>query len=107
MATEQACRMLKTYRKKLNASKEVVDLDDLEDEVCGLLKTIRERKDRALLEQTQGAGASDRDRRGKVKAATESDVDHLTKLMERVNMVDSSPTSPLVSKGQEVLASEA
>ncbi|KAK5241353.1 hypothetical protein LTR40_013265, partial [Exophiala xenobiotica] len=45
MATEQATRMLKTYRKKLALNKDTVDLDDLEDEVTALLKIVRERKE--------------------------------------------------------------
>ena len=75
MATEQASRMLKTYRRKLNGSKEMVDLDDLEDEITVMLKVIQERKDR-----TQQGNEIPK-RRLKAKAATENDVDQMTVLM--------------------------
>lgn len=81
MATEQACRMLKTYRRKLNGSKEPVDLDDLEDEITVMLKLIRERKDRTLL----GEGGR---RRLKAKAATESDMDQLAVLMGKTKVTE-------------------
>lgn len=47
MATEQACRMLKTYRKKLQASRGELDLDDVEADLEAVLKTIRQKKARA------------------------------------------------------------
>lgn len=81
MATEQACRMLRTYRRKLNNSKESVDLDDLEDEITIMLKVIQERKDRTPV----GEGPR---RRLKAKAATESDMDQLAVLMGKVNVAE-------------------
>jgi len=78
MATEQACRMLRTYRKKLLASREKVDLDELEEEAVAVLNVIRERKDRTL-----ALG-----RRGK------DDVDQLAVLLERTGMKDATPPGP-------------
>jgi WD40 repeat protein len=46
MATDQATRMLRTYKKKLVSNREAVDLDDLQVELEGLLKVIRTREDR-------------------------------------------------------------
>ncbi|KIW99767.1 uncharacterized protein Z518_10695 [Rhinocladiella mackenziei CBS 650.93] len=109
MATEQACRMLRTYKKKLTQSKEAVDLDDLEDEVDGLLKIIRERKDRTHQGQSrtqhQETGAADR--RAKANAVTASEVNQLAVLLERSNMADSPTTSTTTAKCQEVLSSKA
>ncbi|OCT44296.1 WD domain, G-beta repeat containing protein [Cladophialophora carrionii] len=89
MATDQAARMLKIYKKKLVNSKESVDLNDLEYQVSGLLKTIRERKDRTILLQKREAEAAGQ--KEPVKAATPSDVDQLSILLAGSTMVD-SPT---------------
>lgn len=94
MATEQVGRMLRMYRKKLVHSRETVDLDDLEDEVSGLLKTIQERKNRtqAILLPTskhERQGVQEPNRRGNAKAATESEVDQLATLLGKSNMADS------------------
>lgn len=96
MATEQACRMLKTYRRKLNNSKESVDLDDLEDEVTIMLKVIQERKDRT----PSGEGTR---RRLKAKAATESDMDQLAVLMGKVNMAEANVNIKM-NTGKDVTA---
>ena len=94
MATEQATRMLKTYRKKLSNSKDAVELDDLEAEVCGLLKVIRERKDRTRRHtQTHATEEGTYERLKKAKAATETEVDQLAVLLGRANMVESSKAS--------------
>jgi WD40 repeat protein len=95
MATEQACRMLKTYRRKLNSSKEPVDLDDLEDEVTIMLKVVRERKDRTPV--SEGSR-----RRLKAKAATESDMDQLAVLMGKVNVTE--PINIEMNSGKDVTA---
>ncbi|KAL2437190.1 hypothetical protein ABEF95_016737 [Exophiala dermatitidis] len=109
MATEQACRMLKVYRKKLaQSAREPVDLDldDLEDQVCGLLKIIQERKNRtrpqpaakqALSPIENEAGQQvelqKSHRRGKAKAATEGEVDHLAVLLARTDLAGSCSLS--------------
>ncbi|KAK6384860.1 hypothetical protein LTS17_002423 [Exophiala oligosperma] len=115
MATEQAARMLKTYRKKLTLAKDKVDLDDLEDEVTALLKIIRERKasDRPPLPQSKPdlsnvVAVGGPGRRAQAKAATEGDVEQLTVLLERSNMADVPPSSMTLmkAKGQGISAEE-
>ena len=81
MATEQAARLLRIYKKKLINSKETVELDDIEYQVSGLLKTIRERKDRMA------------NRRGHVKVATEINVDQLAVLLEGSKIAESPITA--------------
>ena len=81
MATEQACRMLRTYRKKLTGSKEDLYLEELEDELETIMKIVREKKETSS--QTKPGS-----RRAKAKAATENDVDELAILLERANMKD-------------------
>ncbi|KAK5317116.1 hypothetical protein LTR93_008891 [Exophiala xenobiotica] len=110
MATEQATRMLKTYRKKLALNKDTVDLDDLEDEVTALLKIVRERKESKQpplppMGQPHSSAASAPGRREQGKAATEGDVEQLAVLMERANMAD-TPTMLMKAKGQDIVASE-
>ncbi len=78
MATEQACQMLRTYRRKLAGSKEELNLDELEDELETIMEIVREKQERL----TQPAN----DRRAKAKAATENDTDELAILLERANM---------------------
>jgi WD40 repeat protein len=85
MATEQACRMLRTYRKKLMASKEELILDELQEELELMSKLVRQRKDKTASGQTPVV------RRIKAKAATENDVDELAVLLDRTNMADRSP----------------
>lgn len=105
MATDAACRMLKTYKRKLTQSKDAVDLDDLEDEVNGLLKTIQERREKLPKSTTPPErGNATGSRREKAKAATENDVDQLTVLLERANMADSSMA---VTSSKDVLLSTA
>jgi hypothetical protein len=91
MATDQAARMLKIYKKKLVNSKESVDLNEIEYQVSGLLKTIRERKDRTILAQQPVIEATKRPEN--VKAATESDVDQLAVLLEGSRMAESPTTT--------------
>ena len=95
VATDQAGRMLKIYKKKLVNSKEIANLDDLEHEVSDLLKTMRDRKDRMLLHQQEEAGPASR--KEPAKAATKSDVDQLAILMKGSTMAG-SPTTPVDSK---------
>ena len=80
MATEQACRMLKTYRRKLTSSRENLDLDELEEELELITKLVRERKGKRV--QTPNG------RRLKAKAATESDIDALADLLDKTGVVD-------------------
>ena len=84
MATEQACRMLRTYRKKLVASKEDLSLDELQGELETITKLVRERKDRPT-------GIRTPNRRSKSKTATENDLDELAILLDGTNMADKSP----------------
>ena len=87
MATDQATRMLKIYRKKLINSKETVELNEIEYQVVGLLKTIRERKDRTLsANQREGEVGN---RKEQAKAATEGDLDELAVLLEASNISES------------------
>jgi WD40 repeat protein len=96
MATDQAARMLKIYKKKLVSSKETVDLNDLEYQVSGLLKTIRERKDRTILAQKRELDAAGK--KEHVKAPRESDVEQLAALLAKSKMVD-SPTKVTEAEG--------
>lgn len=92
MATDQAVRMLKIFRKKLVNSREVVDLNELEHQVSGLMKTIGERKERtALAEQREVETVS---KKADVRAATESDVDQLALLLQGSRMIESPTTTP-------------
>lgn len=84
MATEQACRMLRTYRKKLMASKEDLSLDELQGELELITKLVRERKDRPNRIRTPDG------RRLKAKAATENDLDELAVLLDRTSMAHKS-----------------
>ncbi|EXJ55102.1 hypothetical protein A1O7_08027 [Cladophialophora yegresii CBS 114405] len=99
MATDQAARMLKIYKKKLVNSKESVDLNDLEYQVSGLLKTIRERKDRTIRLQKRETDAARQ--KEPVKAAAASDVDQLSVLLAGSSMVD-SPTRLTAAEGSAV-----
>ena len=98
MATEQACRMLRTYRKKLIDSREMVDLGELENEVSMTMKAILGRKEKPAGIQTL--------RSNKGKASTEADVDQLTILMERANMAEPEPTTLKHQKVEETIASK-
>ncbi|KIW12169.1 hypothetical protein PV08_09444 [Exophiala spinifera] len=116
MATEQATRMLKTYRKKLTlgSGRDKVDLDDLEDEVTALLKIIRERKATnqhpplppLKPDVSTGVDGPGPGRREQAKAATDGDVEQLAVLLERSNMADMSPSITLMkaTRGQDISA---
>ena len=93
MATEQACRMLRTYRKKLMASKEDLSLDEIQGELELITKLVRERKDRPSGTRTSNGRGS------KVKGATENDLDELAVLLTRTNMADMSPRQGVEVKG--------
>jgi hypothetical protein len=87
MATDQASRMLKIYRKKLFNSKEMVDLHEIESQVSGLLKTIREKKEKAKPAQVLVGSKQE-----PAKVVTESDVDQLAVLLEGSRMAESPTT---------------
>jgi hypothetical protein len=89
MATEQACRMLRTYRKKLMASKEDLGLDELEDELDLIMKLVRARKEKSAGTATQTPNG----RKVKATAATENELDDLVALLDRTNMAERSPQS--------------
>lgn len=88
MATEQASRMLKTYRKKLMAAKEEVDLVDLEGELEQLLKVINDKKVNGYGKTLNGTM-----RRSRNTAPTEGEMEELAVLLDRTNMADRSPTT--------------
>ncbi len=91
MATDQAARMLRIYKKKLINSKETVNLDSLECEVSDLFKTIKERKDKIVLDQQREVLPVIKKEQAKV--GTESDVDQLAVLLEGSRMTDSPTTT--------------
>jgi WD40 repeat protein len=70
MASEQVCRTLRAYRKKIKAASttEQLQLDEVEVELLATLRAVEERRD------------SNMNRRN--KAATENDLDNLATLME-------------------------
>ena len=80
VATEAACRMLRTYKKKLTVSKENVSLDELEDELEGMLRAVKEKRETSQISKNSIV------RRKMAKAATEGDVEELTAFMERTDM---------------------
>jgi len=96
MATDQASRMLKLYKKKLVHTKEMVDLDDLESELLDLLNSIRERKDKTNTQKPSEPGK----RREMAKAATEHDVDQLATLLEGSTI----ETPPITARADVKLA---
>lgn len=85
MATEQACRMLRTYRKKLMACKKELRLDELEDELELIMTLVRERKDRPPETCTPNG------RKVKATAATVDDLNELAVMLDRTNMAERSP----------------
>jgi len=85
--------MLRTYRKKLIASKEELGLDELEDELELLTKLVKERKEKGAASLTSNG------RRMKPKAATESDIEELAVLLDRAKMADWSPRRGVEVKG--------
>ena len=80
VATEAACRMLRTYRKRLTVSKENVSLDELEDELDGMLRAVKDKRERSQISKSSIG------RRKMAKAATEGDVEELAALMERTDI---------------------
>jgi hypothetical protein len=113
MATEQASRMLKTYRKKLVQARETVDLDDLEDEVHELLRIINDRKGKsrsvpplpqASKREEQDSAASPGRVNSKAAFGGEAEADQLAVLLERSNMADTAMTT---AKGTDMLATGA
>lgn len=90
MATEQATRMLKTYRKRLVAAKGDLSLEELETELEEVMKLVKEKK------SGNGAGPS-RTPRGTLRrmkskpAVAENDIDDLAVLLDRTNLAERSP----------------
>ena len=95
MATEQATRMLKVYRKKLSACKDELNLGELEFELVQMLKLVKEKRvpnDIASAEQSKTPRGSLRRMKSKpAVAAAEHDVDDLAALMDRTNLAERSP----------------
>jgi hypothetical protein len=99
MATEQATRMLKVYRKKLVASKEDLSFGELEGELEQLLKLVKEKKGQA--DGSASGGTAPKTPRGTLrrmkskqaiaKAGVDNDVDDLAALMDRTNLAERSP----------------
>ena len=90
MATEQATRMLKTYRKKLVAAKEDLSLEELETELEEVMKLVKEKK-------SGHTGSASKTPRGTLRrmkskrAVAENDVDDLAVLLDRTNLAERSP----------------
>lgn len=99
MATEQATRMLKVYRKKLVASKEDLSFGELEGELEQLLRLVKEKKGQA--DGPASGGTAPKTPRGTLrrmkskqaiaKAGVDNDVDDLAALMDRTNLAERSP----------------
>lgn len=90
MATEQATRMLKTYRKKLLAAKGDLSLEDLETELEEVMKLVKEKKSSVV----GGASKTPRGtlRRMKSKpAVADNDMEDLSVLLDRTNLSERSP----------------
>jgi WD40 repeat protein len=82
-ASQNLSRSLRGYRKKISAAaaeqaKEQLQLEEVETELLATLQSVREAK-RANAKKSAGPGSG---RRAKPKAATESDLESLAKLME-------------------------
>ncbi|KAJ9612917.1 hypothetical protein H2200_002858 [Cladophialophora chaetospira] len=89
MATDQATRMIKIYRKKLVNSKETVSLDSLEYEVLDLLKTIRATKDKTIEQRKAQSAISEEP----VISGVDGAVNQLAGLLEVSKLTDSPPSA--------------
>jgi hypothetical protein len=86
-ASQTLSRNLRSYRKKINATaaekaKEQLQLEEVETELLATLQSVREAKKANAKIRAGGSGGGSW-RRGKAKAATEPDLNSLTKLMEK------------------------
>lgn len=89
MATEQATRMLKTYRKKLATTKDDVDLEELEAELEVVMKLVKEKRSPP---QARSLNGTMRKTKGKALVQpTESEMDDLAVLLVRTNLAERSP----------------
>jgi hypothetical protein len=103
MATEQATRMLRTYRRKLTGTKEEINLGELEGELELVLRLIREKREQDRRDNDLASGSAKTPRgtlrRMKSKPLVASggggnaadDVDDLAALMDRTNLAERSP----------------
>ena len=93
-ATQTLSRSLRGYRKKIAAAaaeqaREQLQLEEVETELLATLQSVREAKKANLKAKAKAGpagGGPAGGRRGKAKAATESDLDELAKLMERTGV---------------------
>ncbi|ETN41950.1 uncharacterized protein HMPREF1541_03889 [Cyphellophora europaea CBS 101466] len=90
MATEQATRMLKTYRQKLTAAKEDLGLDELESELERLMKLVKEKKATNVPGPSRTSRGTLRRMKSKPVVAA-SDLDGLAVLMDQTNLAERSP----------------
>lgn len=91
MATDQATRMIKIYKKKLATSKETVRLESLEQEVSDLLKTIKATREKTSDQQQRAQQGN----RGELtKTGMEGDVEQLATLLEVSRLTDSPTAVP-------------
>jgi hypothetical protein len=92
-ATEGVIRTLKTYQKKISASKESTQLDDVEMELELTLKMVRDK--RALRSPTSTL------RGNKPKAIPPDDMNDLAVLLDRTNLGQGSTATPKKGIGVE------
>ena len=98
-ATQSLSRSLRGYRKKISAAaaeqaREQLQLEEIETELLATLQSVREAKkarpkamrSAPTCSGSNGGGSERGSRGGKAKAATEPNLDELTKLMERTGV---------------------
>jgi WD40 repeat protein len=92
-ATEGTIRTLRTYRKKLSASKEDAQLGDLEMQLELTLKMVRDKRAMHIPKSAL--------RDGKPKATPSDDMNDLTVLLDRTNLGEVSTATPKEGIGVE------
>ena len=91
MATEQATRMLKTFRKKLAASKEDIGLEELELELELVLSIIKEKQSNTARKSKSLNGTLRKSKAVTTIQPAESDLNELVVLLDRANLADRTP----------------
>lgn len=81
MASDQACRMLRMYRKRLTAAHVEIDLNELEDELQSTLKVVQLRKSEIECKCTESRPTGP-------ASGNDSDVENLTALLEKTGVAD-------------------
>ena len=77
LASQQLSRSLRSYRKKINAVEEQVELEEVETELLATLQSVREKKVKSAASSSSSVRA---------KAAIESDLNSLAALMEKTGV---------------------